>query len=330
MTAHIKTLLSILTASVCLTSLLTGCQSAPAPAMEGHYTLQAQSVQVNGTIINITDWPGSSVTISAVDDETVTVSIDSLLLGFDTLTVSATAAGEGKDKYTFSGTYSGQDRDISVSGTVDGSALSLSITDTCTSPATGRWTVARGDDGLADISITYSSPAVTEIEVGGIGGITLPVETAVELMNQLVRQNLTPTLDNLDYIELDRTGYLNISWKGDISTELEPLLTGVVQYWPAPDDSWIHLYLRRTITDAVGSPVSPIDFALAYSTDGSGSLALEINQDTFAPWTGILLMALGSMEDSTAPIAAIVKEIAQSLTLPETAFSISVNLSPVQ
>ena len=168
---------------------------------------------------------------------------------------------------------------------------------------------------------------MTEIEVGGI---TLPVDIAIELMNQLVRQNLTPTLDNLDYIELDRTGYLNISWKGDISTELEPLLTGVVQYWPAPDDSWIHLYLRRTITDAIGSPVSPIDFALAYSTDGSGSLALEINQDTFAPWTGILLMALGSMEDSTAPIAAILKEIAQSLLLPETVFSISVNLSPVQ
>lgn len=328
MTAHIKTLLSILTASVCLTSLLTGCQPAPAPAMEGHYTLQAQSVQVNGTIINITDWPGSSVTISAVDDETVTVSIDSLLLGFDTLTVSATAAVEGKDKYTFSGTYSGQDRDISVSGTVDGSALSLSITDTYTSPVTGRWTVARGEDALADISITYSSPAVTEIEVGG--GITLPVETAVELMNELVRQNLTPTLDNLDYIELDRTGYLNISWKGDISTELEPLLTGVVQYWPDPDNSWIHLYLRRAITDAVGSPVSPIDFALAYSIDGSGSPVLEINQDTFAPWTGVLILALSSVDESTAPIAAILKEIAQSLLLPETVFSISVNLSPVQ
>lgn len=327
MTAHLKALQSILLPAALLMPLLTGCQSAPASALEGHYTLQAQSVQVNGTIINIGDWPGSSVTVSAVDDEAVTVCIDSLLPGFDTLTFSATAAGDGKDRYTFTGTYSGQDRDISVTGTVKGSALSLSITDTCTSPVTGRWTVASGEDGLADITVAYSSPAVTEITVGGI---TLPADMAVQILQGLIREKLTPVLENLQYIELDRTGYVNLSWRGDISPELEPLLSGVVQYWPDPGNSWVHIYLRRTITDGLGLPVSPIDFALAYSTDGDGTLTLEIDQDTFAPWTGILLMALGSMEDSTAPIAAILKEIAQSLLLPETVFSISVNLSPVQ
>lgn len=327
MTAHIKALQLILLPAALLMPLLTGCQSAPASALEGHYTLQAQSVQVNGTIINIGDWPGSSVTVSAVDDEAVTVCIDSLLPGFDTLTFSATAAGDGKDRYTFTGSYSGQDRDISVTGTVKGSALSLSITDTCTSPVTGRWTVAYGEDGLADITVAYSSPAVTEITVGGI---TLPADMAVQMLQSLVRGYITPILENLQYIELDRTGYVNLSWRGDISPELEPLLSGVVQYWPDPGNSWVHIYLRRTITDGLGLPVSPIDFALAYSTDGDGTLTLEIDQDTFAPWTGILLMALGSMEDSTAPIAAILKEIAQSLLLPETVFSISVNLSPVQ
>ena len=84
MTAHIKALQLILLPAALLMPLLTGCQSAPASALEGHYTLQAQSVQVNGTIINIGDWPGSSVTVSAVDDEAVTVCIDSLLPGFDT------------------------------------------------------------------------------------------------------------------------------------------------------------------------------------------------------------------------------------------------------
>lgn len=327
MTAHIKALQSILLPAALLMPLLTGCQSAPASALEGHYTLQAQSVQVNGTIINIGDWPGSSVTVSAVDDEAVTVCVDSLLPGFDTLILSATAAGDGKDRYTFTGSYSGQDRDISVTGTVKGSALSLSITDTCTSPVTGRWTVASGEDGLADITIAYSSPAVTEITVGGI---TLPADMAVQMLQSLVRGYITPILENLQYIELDRTGYVNLSWRGDISPELEPLLSGVVQYWPDPGNSWVHIYLRRTITDAVGSPVSPIDFALAYSIDGSGSPVLEINQDTFAPWTGVLILALGSVDESTAPIAAILKEIAQSLLLPETVFSISVNLSPVQ
>lgn len=327
MTAHVKALQSILLPAALLMPLLTGCQSAPASALEGHYTLQAQSVQVNGTIINIGDWPGSSVTVSAVDDEAVTVCVDSLLPGFDTLILSATAAGDGKDRYTFTGSYSGQDRDISVTGTVKGSALSLSITDTCTSPVTGRWTVASGEDGLADITIAYSSPAVTEITVGGI---TLPADMAVQMLQSLVRGYITPILENLQYIELDRTGYVNLSWRGDISPELEPLLSGVVQYWPDPGNSWVHIYLRRTITDAVGSPVSPIDFALAYSIDGSGSPVLEINQDTFAPWTGVLILALGSVDESTAPIAAILKEIAQSLLLPETVFSISVNLSPVQ
>lgn len=327
MTAHIKAFQHILLPAALLMPLLTGCQSAPASALEGHYTLQAQSVQVNGTIINIGDWPGSSVTVSAVDDEAVTVCIDSLLPGFDTLTLSATATGDGKDRYTFTGTYSGQDRDISVTGTVKSSTMSLSITDTCTSPVTGRWKVASGEDGLADITIAYSSPAVTEITVGGI---TLPADMAVQMLQSLVRGYITPILENLQYIELDRTGYVNLSWRGDISPELEPLLSGVVQYWPDPGNSWVHIYLRRTITDAVGSPVSPIDFALAYSIDGSGSPVLEINQDTFAPWTGVLILALGSVDDSTAPIAAILKEIAQSLLLPETVFSISVNLSPVQ
>lgn len=327
MTAHIKALQSILLPAALLMPLLTGCQSAPASALEGHYTLQAQSVQVNGTIINIGDWPGSSVTVSAVDDEAVTVCIDSLLPGFDTLTFYATAAGDRKDRYTFTGTYSGQDRDISVTGTVKGSALSLSITDTCTSPVTGRWTVASGEDGLADITIAYSSPAVTEITVGGI---TLPADMAVQILQGLIREKITPVLENLQYIELDRTGYVNLSWRGDISPELEPLLSGVVQYWPDPGNSWVHIYLRRTITDGLGLPVSPIDFALAYSIDGSGSPVLEINQDTFAPWTGVLILALSSVDESTAPIAAILKEIAQSLLLPETVFSISVNLSPVQ
>lgn len=327
MTAHIKAFQHILLPAALLMPLLTGCQSAPASALEGHYTLQAQSVQVNGTIINIGDWPGSSVTVSAVDDEAVTVCIDSLLPGFDTLTLSATATGDGKDRYTFTGTYSGQDRDISVTGTVKSSTMSLSITDICTSPVTGRWKVASGEDGLADITIAYSSPAVKEITVGGI---TLPADMAVQMLQSLVRGYITPVLENLQYIELDRTGYVNLSWRGDISPELEPLLSGVVQYWPDPGNSWVHIYLRRTITDAVGSPVSPIDFALAYSIDGSGSPVLEINQDTFAPWTGVLILALGSVDESTAPIAAILKEIAQSLLLPETVFSISVNLSPVQ
>lgn len=325
MTAHLKALQSILLPAALLMPLLTGCQSAPASALEGHYTLQAQSVQVNGTIINIGDWPGSSVTVSAVDDEAVTVCIDSLLPGFDTLTFSATAAGDRKDRYTFTGTYSGQDRDISVTGTVKGSALSLNITDTCTSPVTGRWTVASGEDGLADITIAYSSPAVTEITVGGI---TLPADMAVQILQGLIREKITPVLENLQYIELDRTGYVNLSWRGDISPELEPLLSGVVQYWPDPGNSWVHIYLRRTITDGLGLPVSPIDFALAYSTDGDGTLTLEIDQDTFAPWTGLLLLAVqGGLGGDITAAGIPLEEIAASLAMPETSYSVSAALT---
>ena len=341
MTAHIKTLLSILTASVCLTSLLTGCQSAPAPAMEGHYTLQAQSVQVNGTIINISDWPGSSVTISAVDDETVTVSIDSLLLGFDTLTVSATAAGEGKDKYTFSGTYSGQDRDISVSGTVDGSALSLSITDICTSPVTGRWKAAVADDGLADISLSFYSPLVSDIPYGDGGSI--PVEDALVLINAALREAITPELANLGYVELTRTGYVGINWNGDISSEAEPLLQDVIQYWPEPEASRLHIYLRRTITDGMGLEISPLDAALAYSTS-EGSLMLSLDRKTISPWLGAISNTVNSTTyeaylEAGSPFGELSMEeftryrsmaslLVASLSMPDTELSLKVRMTP--
>ena len=67
--------------------ILAGCSADPATAVEGEYTLEAQSVQINGVIINMGDWPGASVNIAGTGESSADVSIDSLLLGFEELSM---------------------------------------------------------------------------------------------------------------------------------------------------------------------------------------------------------------------------------------------------
>ena len=228
--------------------ILAGCSADPATAVEGEYTLEAQSVQINGVIINMGDWPGASVSIAGTGESSADVSIDSLLLGFEELSMPCEVSRTDRDKYSFYGTYSGQDREIELNGSVNKGRLSLSITDLYTTEAAG--------DGLADLHITFECTAISGIP---LGDTTISLETAVALANAALRTALTPVLDHLDYMELSRTGYINIAWSGDISDALRPLLQDVIQYWPDPEQGQLHLYLRRTLTDGLGLPVSPLD-----------------------------------------------------------------------
>ena len=136
-----------------LAALASGCSTSPSASIEGEYELNSQSVQINGVIVNLADWPGSSVSVTSMDEDRVLVSIDSLLPGFDTLSIDAKAVKEGKDKYSFSSydPYYLKDREIQISGTVDKGELSLSVTDIYQSEITGRWKPAFDSDGLADM-----------------------------------------------------------------------------------------------------------------------------------------------------------------------------------
>lgn len=343
MLSKISHLRSVLLLTIPVLPFLASCQTSPAAAVEGEYSLSAQSVQINGVIINMADWPGSSVSVAAVDDEAVTVTVDSLLLGFDTLTIPATAAGNGDSKYTFSGSYTGRDRDISLTGTVNKGVLSLSITDICTSPVTGRWKAAVADDGLADISLSFYSPLVSDIPYGDGGSI--PVEDALVLINAALREAITPELANLRHVELTRTGYVGINWNGDISSEAESLLQDVIQYWPEPEASRLHIYLRRTITDGMGLGISPLDAALAYSA-ADGTLTLSMDQNTLSPWLEEISDAINSLSyedylEAGSPLGEISIDkfrqyrstaslLVTSLSIPGTELSISVRMTPVR
>lgn len=336
-----RNILSFLLPVLTALPLLTGCQSSPAAAIEGEYTLSAQSVQINGVIVNIVDWPGSSVTLSAMDDENVTVETDSLLLGFDRLTVTASTFRESRGKYTFttSGPYSANDREISLSGSVRNGNMSLSITDMYQSPVTGRWEPAYGEDGLALVSVDFSNPLIQDIPLGD--GETLPLDSALTMLNVLIRSSITPMLENLDGIDMGRTGYIGISWKGEISPGLEPVLHDVIQYWPEPDASRVHIYLRRTITEGIGLPVSPLDFALAYSVSGE-LLTLRADQDASAPLTELLVSAVQDLTyrdyvEAGSPLGGMTEEefdrfrttasmLAAVLGMPETEYSIEIIL----
>ena len=341
MLSKISHLRSVLLLTIPVLPFLASCQTSPAAAVEGEYSLSAQSVQINGIIINMADWPGSSVSVAAVDDEAVTVTADSLLLGFDTLTIPATAAGNGDSKYTFSGSYTGRDRDISLTGTVNKGVLSLSITDICTSPVTGRWKAAVADDGLADISLSFYSPLVSDIPYGDGGSI--PVEDALVLINAALREAITPELANLGYVELTRTSYVGINWNGDISSEAEPLLQDVIQYWPEPEASRLHIYLRRTITDGMGLEISPLDAALAYSTS-EGSLMLSLDRKTISPWLGAISNTVNSTTyeaylEAGSPFGELSMEeftryrsmaslLVASRSMPDTELSLKMRMTP--
>lgn len=330
-------------AAAALAALASGCSTSPSASIEGEYELNSQSVQINGVIVNLADWPGSSVSVTSMDGDRVLVSIDSLLPGFDTLSIDAKAVKEGKDKYSFSSydPYYLKDREIQISGTVDKGELSLSVTDIYQSEITGRWKPAFDSDGLADMNIVFSSPLLTEID---INGQTISMDVAVTLINVLAKSALTGYLGDLRRIELDNTGYVNISWDGDISPELEPALTGVVQYWSEPEDSCFHLYLRRTICDGLGLPVSPLDLTLRYFTEENGdtigigldrttalplllSLSESLNTLTYADYTaaGAPLGDIG--EESFDRLKATVALLPAAMAMPSTEFRIEFHLS---
>lgn len=277
---HVKNILIIAAVSV---TALAACQKDPAAAVEGQYTPQSQSIQINGVIINISDWPGAAVTISRSGEGTADISVDSLLPGFDRLTVPCSVNREDKDSYTFSGEYTGMDRDIDLSGAVKNNALTLSITDIYTSPVTGRWYPAFREDGTPDLTVSFSNPMITEIPMGDT---TLSVDYALEMVNGLLRSSLTDICNNAGYIGLNRNGYIEV--------EAMPELEYVAQYYTEPDSSMLHLYLRRTIADGAGLPVSPLDIAMRYTVSGD-SLLLSMDRQTLSPWTDMLSKTVSNM-----------------------------------
>ena len=255
--------------------VLQSCNNTPASAVEGDYIPEAQSVQINGVIINLADWPGCSVSIRSIDGDNAEVTLDSLLLGFDTLTVKCSVTSQGRDKYAFSGDFEDNDRDIGVSGTVNKGRLSISITDIFTSPVTGRWTPAMGEDGLIKLSLQLSSPVITD-------------DSAAVRLQEAARAFVTPLIEDLGYIELDRTGYVNISWNGQTDDIVSSLLSGVIQYYPLSRSGTVHLYLRRTVADGAGLPASPADIPFAYSVSGN-TPSLTADKDGLNVWVAALL-----------------------------------------
>lgn len=255
--------------------LAASCRKDAASEIEGDYTLQAQSVQINGVIINLGDWPGASASIIRTGEGTADVTVDSLLLGLDRITVPCSVSSEDRNIYSFSGQWSGQDRNISLDGTVRKGSTFLSIADTCISAVTGRWKPAIGEDGLAEISISFHNPAITV------------ADSTLDMIGTMARVAVTLAGTELGYIELSPTGYVNIDWNGPVSSDIEPLLNGVIQYYTVPDSSALHLYLRRAIADGAGLPVSPVDIAMSCSVSGE-SLSLTIDQDAIRPWTEML------------------------------------------
>ena len=252
--------------------IVTGCSAGPATAVEGEYSLEAQSVQINGVIINMGDWPGASATINGTGESTAGVTLDSLLLGFDRLTLPCEVSRTDRDKYSFYGAYSGQDREIELSGNVNKGRLSLSITDLYTTEAAGRWRPSSAEDGLADLHITFECTAISG----------------------------------------SRTGYINIAWSGDISEEFRPLFQDVIQYWPDPEHGSLHIYLRRTLTDGLGFPVSPLDIPAGCSVSGS-DMTLTLDKTALEPFTDMLLSAAGDMTyddytDSGSPLGDLTEE----------------------
>ena len=270
--------------------IVTGCSADPATAVEGDYSLEPQSVQINGVIINMGDWPGASVSITGTDESTADISLDSLLLGFDRLTLPCEVSRTDRDKYSFYGEYSGQDRDIELSGNVNKGKMSLSITDICTSEATGRWRTATEQDGLVSLSLSFECPLISEIP---LGDTTISLDTAVRMLNTALRASLTTALSPLDYIEMSNTGYVNI-------------------YWPDPEHGSLHIYLRRTLTDGLGFPVSPLDIPAGCSVSGS-DMTLTLEKTALEPFTDMLLSAAGDMTyddytDSGSPLGDLTEE----------------------
>lgn len=289
--------------------IVNGCSADPATAVEGDYSPGPQSVQINGVIINMGDWPGASVSITGTDESTADISLDSLLLGFDRLTLPCEVSRTDRDKYSFYGEYSGQDRDIELSGNVNKGKMSLSITDICTSEATGRWRTATEQDGLVSLSLSFECPLISEIP---LGDTTISLDTAVRMLNTALRASLTTALSPLDYIEMSNTGYVNISWSGDISEEFRPLFQDVIQYWPDPEHGSLHIYLRRTLTDGLGFPVSPLDIPAGCSVSGS-DMTLTLDKTALEPFTDMLLSAAGDMTyddytDSGSPLGDLTEE----------------------
>lgn len=332
---------SVIAAAVVMLSAMSGCHADPAAKIEGDYTLEAQSVQINGTIINLGDWPGAAVHISGASDGCAKVTVDSLLPGYASFTAMCGVTENGRDKYSFEGEFPGTGRKIGINGNVNKGRLTLSIADTVTSPVAGRWTIAYTDGSKADIKISFSNSRITEIPIGN-GSIS--IDSAVSMVNSVIGTLASSKLIGLRYLELDRTGYVNIAWNGYVDERIKPLLSGVIQYYPG-EDSGLHIYLRRTIADGIGLPVSPLDFPVSCSISGD-SMTLASDQDDFGPWLDIISSAVAGYSysdylDDGSPLGALTEDKFQEyksilvvfngiLSMPSTEYGISITFDRIK
>lgn len=332
---HNLTILYVLTMSL----VLSGCHGDPASHIEGTYIPEAQSVQVNGTIINLGDWPGASVNISRIDESNANVTVDSLLPGYSSLSVICSISENGRDKYSFTGSHTGDSRQTDIAGNVSKGRLTLSITDIVTSSLSGRWTMACDDRNKAMIEISFSNPQLTDIN---IGDISIPVDSAIDILNSAIGTLASTKLIGLRYIELDKTGYVNIAWNGYVDDRIAPLMNNVIQYYPGAD-STLHIYLRRTITDGLGLSVSPLDFPVPYSMSMSEDrMTLISDQDSFGPWLSLISKAIAGYSyqdyiDDGSPFGSLTEEKFQEyksfivlfngiLEMPSTKYGITITM----
>lgn len=317
---------------------LSGCQGDPASHIEGSYSLDAQSVQVNGIIINLGDWPGASVSISRIDGDNANVTIDSLLPGYNSLSAICSINENGKDKYSFAGSHTGDGRQTDIEGNVNKGRMTLIITDIVTSPVSGRWALAANNGNKADIKISFSNPQFPDIT---FGDNIIPVDSVVNLLNSAIGTIASIKLTGLRYIELDKTGYINIAWNGYVDDRVAPLLNNVIQYYPEETGSILHMYLRRTLTDGMGLPVSPLDFPVSYSLSGN-RMTLSTDQDSLGPWMDMLGNAIAGYSyqdyiDDGSPLGLVAEDKFQEykslivlfngiLAMPSTKYGIEVTM----
>ena len=285
-----KKILKFLPLLLIAVTLFSSCnKNGAGDKVKGDYTFNSDNaLSVNGADQKSTDYPNASVSIKATGDDMININLNNIIPGYDKYevagTVEASTKAEG-DAYIISGNSQGTDINVTVSGSVTGDSLKLTLAYEKKDAVVGKWMV---NSALVD-AIPYPDVYFTlntNVDSISVLGQKMAIKDAVALLNLYMK--VATAQMPVDYIEFTSTGFFNIhSSDAEVMSDLNDF-NNRLEYYVA--DGKINFFFRNSTNAAVTSILAEygitysisVSFAIPYSITNN-VFNLEVNKSDLAP-----------------------------------------------
>lgn len=267
------------------------CQKDGSKEVEGEYVLQSNSLTINNSIVNVSDYVGAAVKVDPAGDGYVNITLENIILGNPSVVFEHCELIQTKASYSFDGSLTLGTSTYTIEGTIVDKEVSLNLTVVNSSPLMGKWMIGAKETTflgmnmtLPDLYVTASGSALPKQII--IKGDTIIVEEVLPLLGFYVSSAFV-SYAPFKYIEFAEPNLFNFS-SSLLPTEYASFSSGLLQFYEA--DNLLYLYFKKSVTDMINLVISqyvtipsPFTFPFAYKAVSKTSLNIEINQSTLKP-----------------------------------------------